>query len=110
MTDIVFCAPNEEIMRTNASQLGFLDSNGNIITNGAFDSGGGWFLNMVGTIYDGETPRDGYWGRLRINGQPQSMPSFSSDIIQYFYDAESGNWTDGVNIAPDFVQNIGVIA
>lgn len=124
MKEIIFSAPNVEILKSEATRLGFADSEGNIITNGSFESGGSWFLNIVGTIYEPvaapENPddpwtepvaREGYWGRLRINGEPESFPTFNSSIVQYVYDNDLDGWTsDGINIAEDFVSTIGVIA
>lgn len=132
MTEIVFNSGDYATLLSEAETLGFVteDAEGNksIQTNGTFESGGGWFLNVVGTIYepivgpiDPENPpqpvaRPGFWGRLRMNGTPAEMPSFSSAIVQYGYvagvDDAPGGW---VNIAdgspaPDFVSTVGVIA
>jgi len=123
--DIVFNSGDYATLLNEAETLGFVttDAEGNksIIVNGTFESGGGWFLNVVGKIYEPITPpvdpdnppvpvpRAGYWGRLRLNGTPQDMPTFSSAITQYVYqdgwvDAETGD------PAPDYVANVGVIA
>jgi hypothetical protein len=116
MTDIVFNSGDYATLLNEAETLGFVttDAEGNksIIVNGTFESGGGWFLNIVGTIYDTQDPpvaRDGYWGRLRLNGTPQDMPTFSSAITQYVYQGEWVNAATG-EPAPDYVANVGVIA
>ncbi len=132
MTELVFSAPSYDALLTDAETLGFVnvDAEGvkTIVTNGTFESGGGWFLNVVGDVYepitgaiDPESPptpvkRNGYWGRLRMNGTPAEMPSFSSAITQYAYVAgdkdQPGGWVDVATgeAAPDFVGDIGVIA
>jgi hypothetical protein len=112
LTDIVFNSGDYATLLTEAETLGFVDADDNIIVNGTFESGGGWFLNIVGTIYDTQDPpvaRDGYWGRLRLNGTPQDMPTFSSAITQYVYQGEWVNAATG-EPAPDYVANVGVIA
>lgn len=123
MQEIVFSAPDADFFHAEAARLGFMNEDGGIITNGTFASGGGWFLNVTGDVYeptlgpiDPENPptpvkRDGYWGRLRLNGTPDQMPSFSSEIVQYVWSEDLGGWTaDGVTLAPEWVGNIGVIA
>lgn len=133
MNELVFSAPDYATLLSEAETLGFTttDENGekHIVTNGTFASGGGWFLNLVGQVYEPVTPpanpddpwpepvaRPGYWGRLRLNGEPETMPSFSSAITQYAYvagenDAPGGwvNLADG-KPAPVWVSDIGVIA
>ena len=112
MTDIVFNSGDYATLLDEATTLGFVDADDNIIVNGTFESGGGWFLNIVGTIYDTQDPpvaRDGYWGRLRLNGTPQDMPTFSSAITQYVYQDGWVNAATG-EPAPDYVANVGVIA
>jgi hypothetical protein len=126
--EIVFNSGDYQTLLDEAETLGFLDAEGNIITNGTFETGGGWFLNVVGVIYepivgpiDPENPpqpvaRPGYFGRLRLNGTPAEMPSFSSAIVQYAYvagvDDAPGGWVNisDVSPAPDFVSTVGVIA
>lgn len=115
MKEIIFSAPNKEVLDSEAVRLGFANEDGSIITNGTFESGGGWFLNIVGTIYEtsSETEsvaRPGYWGRLRINGDA-TLPTFSSAITQYVYSTELEGWTsDGSVVAPEYVNTVGVIA
>lgn len=121
--EIVFDSHDYATLRNEAETLGFVDDEGNIVTNGTFESGGGWFLNVIGDVYepilgsvDPENPpmpvkRDGYWGRLRLNGQPQEIPSFSSNISQYVWSDALAGWTkDGITVAPDWVATIGLIA
>lgn len=126
--EIVFNSGDYQTLLDEAETLGFVDAEGNIITNGTFASGGGFFLNIVGTIYEPivgpidpenppvPVPRAGYWGRLRANGSSSDLPTFSSAITQYAYvagDMETpGHWVDmatGAD-APDYVESIGVIA
>jgi hypothetical protein len=119
MTELVFNSGDYATLLADAETLGFVDAEGNITTNGTFESGGGWFLNIVGTIYepsvDPETPpvaRPGYFGRLRLNGTPAEMPTFSSAIVQYAFSEQAEGWVnvaDG-SPAPDFVPTVGVIA
>jgi hypothetical protein len=124
MTEIIFNSGDYSTLLADAESLGFVDAEGTIVTNGTFETGGGWFLNVVGTIYepiegpvDPDNPpqpvaRPGYFGRLRMNGTPETMPTFSSAIVQYAYSEQAEGW---VNIAdgspaPDFVSTVGVIA
>lgn len=130
--DIVFNSGDYSTLLSEAETLGFVtespDGEKSITVNGTFESGGGWFLNITGTIYepipgpiDPDNPptpvaRSGYWGRLRLNGTPDSMPTFSSAITQYVYQAgdmdNPGEWVDAAtgDPAPDYVANVGVIA
>ena len=132
MTDIVFNSGDYATLLSEAETLGFVttdtEGNNSIIVNGTFESGGGWFLNVVGTIYepiptpvDPDNPptpvaRSGFWGRLRLNGTPDDMPTFSSAITQYVYQQvdidTQGEWVDAAtgSPAPDYVSTIGVIA
>jgi len=127
MTEFVFNSGDYQTLLDDAIRLGFTydDAEGNpqIIVNGPMASGGDYFLNIVGTIYepivgpiDPDNPptpvaRPGYWGRLRLNGTPAEMPSFSSAITQYVYSQKLNNWTaDGKTIAFDWIANVGVIA
>jgi hypothetical protein len=130
--DIVFNSGDYATLLTEAETLGFVttdtEGNNSIIVNGTFESGGGWFLNVVGTIYepiptpvDPDNPptpvaRSGFWGRLRLNGMPDDMPTFSSAITQYVYETgdmeTQGKWVNAATseAAPDYVSTIGVIA
>lgn len=127
MTDIVFRSPDYETILADAERLGFtyVDAQGNtqIQVNGSLGGTGGYFLNLVGDVYEPivgpinpENPptpvkRDGYFGRLRLNGDTSGVPPFDPSITQYVYDAELGGWTDdGVTVAPDWVGDIGQIA
>lgn len=112
MCEIVFCAPDYASIYAEAKRLSFLDSDNTIITNGVFVSGGGWFLNLIGPVYDEKSnARPGYWGRLRLNGIPSTMETFSSDIVQYKYSDSLQGWSkDGVTLAPTWIADIGVIA
>jgi hypothetical protein len=124
MREILLKAPDADYLASEAARLGFMDNEGNIITNGAISSGGGWFFNTVGIIYEPITlpvnpndpwpalvARDGYWGRLRINGEPREMPVFSNAIIQYVWSDSLQGWTtDGRTLAPEWAANVGLIA
>jgi hypothetical protein len=135
--EMVFQSPDFATLEADALRLGFTDEDGKILTNGATADGGGWFLNLVGTVYQPTgnmvkdalgnmvpemAPIDGYWGRLRVNGGAENLPPFDPSIIKYHWSPDvgpvnpetekpSGGWTsDGVTLAPDFVANVGVIA
>lgn len=132
MQEIIFNSHDYATLLSEAETLGFVstDAEGNksIITNGTFESGGGWFLNITGDVYepivgpiDPDNPptpvkREGYCGRLRLNGTPDDMPTFSSAITQYVYaagDMETpGKWVDLATgeEAPVWVTTIGMIA
>lgn len=128
MIELVFNSPDMATLQADAVALGFVDADGNILTNGSTPDGGGWFLNVVGTVYEPivgpididnpPTPvaRPGIWGRLRLNGGSENLPPFSDSITKYGYVAGDmdtpGKW---VNIAtgadaPVWVADIGVIA
>lgn len=107
MVDTIFNAPDADYLASEAARLGFAHDDGTIITTGSFDSGGGWFLNIVGEVAD----HPGYWGRLRLNGAPEQLPAFSDQIVQYVYSETLGGWTsDGSTLAPEWVSSIGMIA
>ena len=134
MKEIVFSAPDEDFFLSEAARLGFMSPDGKVIITGTFASGGGWFLAIQGTVYEpqpptpiGEdppppVPRPGYFGRLRINGEPEGFPQFAPEIVQYIWSPDvgpvdpdtglhSGGWTsDGVTLAPDWISTIGMIA
>ena len=127
MTDIVFRSPDYETILADAERLGFtyVDAQGKtqIQVNGSLGGTGGYFLNLVGDVYepivgpiDPENPpnpvkRDGFFGRLRLNGDTSGVPPFDPSITQYVYSAELGGWTDdGVTVAPEWVGQIGMIA
>ena len=123
MFEIIFKAPDKAFFDAEAARLGFVDADGNVITAGTFASGGGWGMAIAGTIYEPVTPpenpddpwpapvpREGYWGRLRINGTPETMPPFSPEIVQYVWSESLGGWTDdGVTLAPEWVGNVAII-
>ena len=132
MTEIVINSGDYATLLADAEALGFTynDAEGNpqIIVNGPMASGGDYFLNIVGTIYEpivgpidpdnppAPVPRAGYWGRLRANGSSSDLPVFSSAITQYVYQAGDldtpGEWVDAAtgDPAPDWVADTGVIA
>lgn len=128
MNEIIWQSPDEAFFLSEAARLGFMGPDGKVIITGAFTSGGGWFLAIQGTVYEpqpptpiGEdppppVPRPGYWGRLRINGTPEQMPSFDAAITQYVYqqgDKDTpGGWVNAADgtPAPEWVATVGVIA
>lgn len=133
MKEIVFNSGTYEVLLDDADRLGFtyVDEEGDrhILVNGPMAGGGGYFLNVVGTIYEPITPpvnpddppappvpRDGFWGRLRANGDPSDLPTFSDKIIQYVFEAgdidNPGKWVNAETgeDAPDWVATIGMIA
>lgn len=132
MIEIVFNSGDYATLLADAETLGFTydDAEGNpqIIVNGPMASGGDYFLNIVGTIYEPivgpidpdnppvPVPRAGYWGRLRANGSSSDLPVFSPAITQYVYQPgdmdQPGKWVDAATgaDAPDWVVNVGVIA
>lgn len=131
--DIVFNSHTYETLLADAERLGFTtnDAEGNpqIIVNGPISTGGSYFLNVVGVIYEpvvpptnpddpwpAPVPREGFWGRLRINGDHTGFPTFDPGITQYGYKpgdmTTPGGWfsaADGTP-APNWVSEIGVIA
>jgi hypothetical protein len=130
--EVIFNAPDLATLIAAATQMGYvsLDAQGHphITATGNIATGGAYFLNMVGTVYQptGATTTDsfgnvvpvmaalpGIWGRLRHNGDPAAMPQLpaNSGITLYRYSATLGGWTaDGTTLAPAYVANIGVIA
>lgn len=132
MREFVFNAESYDVLLADATSLGFTHTDDagveHIIVNGPMKSGGSYFLNYVGTVYepivgdyDLENPpapvaRPGVWGRLRANGDVSDLPGFSTSITQYTYlpgDEETpGGWVNVATgeAAPDWVGDIGVIA
>ena len=133
MQEIVFNSHDYATLLADAERLGFTydDAEGDphIITNGSLASGGGWFLNIVGTIYEpvvppshpddpwpAPVPREGYWGRLRLNGDTSGVPSFDPSITQYVYQpgdmTTPGGWVNAADgtPAPEWVATTGMIA
>lgn len=131
--EIVFNSHTYEALLADAERLGFTfdDAEGNpqIIVNGPISTGGSYFLNIVGTIYEpvvpptnpdnpwpAPVPREGFWGRLRLNGTPETMPSFDPAITRYVYqqgDMDTpGGWVNAADgtPAPEWVATVGVIA
>lgn len=120
MIEIVFSAPDYDTFLAEAKRLGFTysdDDGDHVIMSGSIASGGSWLLNIVGDVYVYGTEPDtadkmpGYWGRLIINGQPESMVTFGPSITQYIWDAKKEYWTsDGRTPAPIWVDGVGQIA
>lgn len=131
--EIVFNSHDYATLLADAERLGFTtdDAEGNpqIIVNGPISTGGSYFLNIVGTIYEpvvppvnpddpwpAPVPREGFWGRLRLNGTPETMPGFDPAITQYVYqqgDMDTpGGWVNAADgtPAPEWVATVGVIA
>lgn len=131
--EIVFNSHDYATLLADAERLGFTydDAEGNpqIIVNGPISTGGSYFLNIVGTIYEpvvpptnpddpwpAPVPREGFYGRLRLNGTPETMPGFDPAITQYVYqqgDMDTpGGWVNAADgtPAPEWVATVGVIA
>jgi hypothetical protein len=131
--EIVFNSHDYATLLADAERLGFTydDAEGNpqIIVNGPISTGGSYFLNVIGTIYEpvvpptnpddpwpAPVPREGYYGRLRLNGTPETMPGFDPAITQYVYqqgDMDTpGGWVNAADgtPAPEWVATVGVIA
>jgi hypothetical protein len=131
--EIVFNSHDYATLLADAERLGFTydDAEGNpqIIVNGPISTGGSYFLNIVGVIYEpvvpptnpddpwpAPVPREGFWGRLRLNGTPETMPGFDPAITQYVYqqgDMDTpGGWVNAADgtPAPEWVATVGVIA
>ena len=131
--EIVFNSHDYATLLADANRLGFTfdDAEGNpqIIVNGPISTGGSYFLNIVGTIYEpvvpptnpddpwpAPVPREGFYGRLRLNGTPETMPGFDPAITQYVYqqgDMDTpGGWVNAADgtPAPEWVATVGVIA
>ena len=131
--EIVFNSHDYATLLADAERLGFTydDAEGNpqIIVNGPISTGGSYFLNVVGTIYEpvvpptnpddpwpAPVPREGFYGRLRLNGTPETMPGFDPAITQYVYqqgDMDTpGGWVNAADgtPAPEWVPTVGVIA
>ena len=131
--EIVFNSHDYATLLADAERLGFTydDAEGNpqIIVNGPISTGGSYFLNIVGTIYEpvvpptnpddpwpAPVPREGFYGRLRLNGTPETMPGFDPAITQYVYqqgDMDTpGGWVNAADgtPAPEWVPTVGVIA
>lgn len=128
MIETVFNAPDIATLVNAAVSMGYYDATAHKITTaGYIATGGAYFLNMVGQVYQptGATTVDqfgntvpvmaalpGVWGRLRHNGDPAKVPTLpaNSGITLYHLDPKIGWTSDGVTPAPAYVANIGVIA
>lgn len=100
-----------QTLTDDAVRLGFADAQGSIRLYGRTTDGGGYFLNIVGSVYVSGVAQSGVWGRLRVNGDGSHIPTFSPSITQYTYSDALGGWTsDGSTLAPSWVANVGVIA
>lgn len=129
MVELIFQSSDLATLANAAAAMGYYDSKNKTITAaGSIATGGAYFLNIVGTVYQptGATTTDafgntvpvmaalpGIWGRLRHNGDPAAMPQLpaNSGITLYRYSPTLGGWTaDGTTLAPDYVATIGVIA
>lgn len=131
--EIVFHTDSYETLLADAKRLGFTYTDeqdvDHIIVNGPISTGGSYFLNYVGTIYEPVVPpanpddpwptpiaRPGVYGRLRLNGTPETMPGFDPAITQYVYqqgDMDTpGGWVNAADgtPAPEWVPTVGVIA
>lgn len=114
MIELVFNAPDLPTLANAAIAMGYYDPVAKKITaTGSIATGGAYFLNMVGTVFDTNgTALPGIWGRLRHNGDPAKLPSLptSSGITLYHFDPIIGWTSDGVTPGPSYIKDIGVIA
>ena len=123
MIEVILQAPDADFFASEVARLGLCDDDGNLRAAGSLRSGGGYFINVVGTIYepivgpfDMDNPpqpvaRPGYWSRVRLNGDERAMPDITSEITQYVCDDALGGWTaDGKTLAPEWVGNVALIA
>lgn len=117
MIEIVFNSNNYQELFNEAQRLGFVEEDGDrnlrIKTQGLLPGGGSYFLNIVGEITEKiyKDKINGYWGRLRLNGDDNLLPYFSEKITQYLFSYEKIAWIrlDSGEKAPDYVEYIGCI-
>lgn len=123
--EIIFNTDSYETLLAEAQTHGFVNDD-QIIINGPLGDAGSYFLNYVGIVYQptGNTVIDdqgndtlemqelpGVWGRLRLNGPADNLPTFSNNITQYVYSEKLDGWSsDNTSKAPDYVSLIGIIA
>lgn len=135
MTEVIYSSPDALTLMAVASQVGWFDQKTQqIVSSAPIASGGSWFLNHAGVIQvpTGKTIEDRFgnpqpemvadpniWGRLRVNGDVSALPDIitacrKAGIKIYEFIQQEGKepfWSsDGITPAPDFVQNVAVIA
>ena len=139
MTEIIINYPNKAALVQLATALGYYDPVGKAITTqGAIATGGSYFFNNVGVVYQptgnmvpspmgGQMPEmaplPGFWARLRHNGDqaildghmsPQIMAQAAALGVTIYKRAtinDQSVWTaDGRTSAPDYIDTIGCIA
>lgn len=135
MTEVIYSSPDALTLMVVASQVGwFNQETKQIISSAPIASGGSWYFNHVGVIQipTGKTIEDrlgnpqpemvndsNLWGRLRVNGIAEALPDIIAACrkagikIYELVPKEDGSYfwsSDGITPAPDFVQNVAVIA
>jgi hypothetical protein len=139
MTEIIINYPNKAALVRLATALGYYDPVGKAITTqGAIATGGSYFFNNVGVVYQptgnmvpspmgGQMPEmsplPGFWARLRHNGDqaildghmsPQIMAQAAALGVTIYKRATINGqsvWTaDGTTAGPAYLDTIGVIA
>lgn len=131
--EAVYNVDSYSTMESLAQAMGFWDApHSDIEDAGRVASGGSYFLNHVGRVYQptGETMVDEYgntvpimaalsgeWGRLRINGQSTFLTSLKAVVAQTQAPLTIYEWSDGLGAfssdgitpAPEYVSAIGLI-
>jgi hypothetical protein len=132
MTELIANAPTWAIFAKAAAATGFADPvTGAPLTQGDITSGGSWFYNAAGQIFEptGATAPDpfgnpqpvmaavpGEWVRVRFNGDVSNLDALVSAwqaaglTIYREYPDPLGWSADGVTPAPGYVGLIGCIA
>ena len=134
MVDLIANAPDWTIFAKAAQSTGFADAKGSPLLDGSITSGGSWFYNAVGMVYQptgavqtndigGTSPvmvaLPGEWVRVRFNGDvsvqlPILVAAWRASGITIYQKvtlAQSSFWSsDGVTPAPEYVDGIGVIS
>jgi hypothetical protein len=136
MTELIANAPDWATFAKAAQSTGFADAYGLPILEGPVTSGGSWFYNAVGVVYQptGATTTDvmgntvpvmaalpGDWVRVRFNGDmsaqlPGLVAAWRAAGITIYQriipiDGSPSFWSaDDVTPAPAYVDSIGDIA
>ena len=138
MTEVIINYPSKTALVQLATALGYYDPVGKAITTqGAIATGGSYFFNNVGVVYQPTgnmvpsngwqmpemAPLPGFWARLRHNGDqaildghmsPQIMAQAAALGVTIYKRAtinDQSVWTaDGRTSAPDYIDTIGCIA
>ena len=135
MTETIGNPPDWQTFAKAAAATGQTDEHGIPIAGGPLAAGGSWFYNAVGVVQvpTGNTvtdrfnnpvpemaPAPGVWARIRFNGDTPTLPQMLAiwrangvTIYELFQpEGQAPFWSSdgGQTPAPDWVQNVGVIA